>query len=77
MQALARIVVMQAALRLADQGLRFVMQSHDELVFVVLDKDIEESKKTIMVEMIREPAWLEGLPLAVEIGVGQRYGSAK
>src|SRR5262249_15276642 len=32
-QALARVIIMQAALRLADRGLRFVLQVHDELLF--------------------------------------------
>jgi len=74
---LARIVIMQAAVRLARQGLRFVLQAHDELVFVVLDAKVEESKKLILDEMTREPKWLPGLPLAVEIGVGQNYGETK
>lgn len=76
-QALARIVVMQAAVRLAAQGLRFVMQSHDELVFIVPEKDVGEAWGTIEREMTQEPAWLPGLPLAVEIGVGKNYGACK
>ena len=76
-QALARIVIMQAAVRLARQGLRFVLQAHDELVFVVLNAKIEESKKLILNEMTREPKWLLGLPLAVEVGVGVNYGETK
>jgi len=76
-QALARIVVMQAAVRLAGQGLRFVLQAHDELVFAVPDDQVEAAKKTIETEMIREPAWLPGLPLAVEIGTGHNYGECK
>ena len=76
-QALARIVVMQAAVRLAQQGLRFILQAHDELVFVVADDRVKESSEIISAEMIREPKWLPGLPLAVEIGVGQNYGEAK
>lgn len=76
-QALARIVVMQAAVRLASQGLRFVAQAHDELVFVVPDGKVEESKKIITEEMIRQPKWMPNLPLAVEIGVGQNYGECK
>jgi DNA polymerase len=76
-QALARIVVMQAAVRLARQGLRFVSQSHDELIFVLPDSQVEESKLVILEEMIRPPPWLPDLPLAAEIGVGLTYGSCK
>ena len=68
---------MQSAVRLAQKGLRFVLQSHDELVFVVLDAFVEDAKLIIIEEMTRDPDWLPGLPLAVEIGVGQNYGSTK
>jgi DNA polymerase bacteriophage-type len=76
-QALARIVVMQAAVRLAEQGYRFVAQAHDELVFVVPDNQVSQAEKAIWTEMVREPAWLPGLPLATEIGVGRNYGECK
>lgn len=76
-QALARIVVMQAAVRLADRGLRFVLQCHDELVFVVPDVSVQESKAIVAEEMTREPDWLPGLPLAVEVGSGPHYGACK
>lgn len=76
-QALARIVVMQAAVRLAQQGLRFVLQAHDELVFVVPKSDVGAAWGAIEREMVREPDWLPGLPLAVEIGVGDNYGACK
>ena len=76
-QALARIVVMQAALRLARLGYRFVLQAHDELVFVVRNDRVEAAKTDIAFEMVRPVPWLEGLPLAVEIGVGDNYGETK
>jgi DNA polymerase len=76
-QALARIVVMQAAVRLSEKGLRFVMQAHDELVFVVLDAFVEDAKLIIQEEMTRAPAWMPDLPLAVEIGQGANYGACK
>lgn len=76
-QALARIVVMQAAVRLSKQGYRFVLQSHDELVFVVPEHDVGDAAKVIQREMTRRPEWLPELPLATEIGVGDNYGDAK
>lgn len=76
-QALARIVVMQAAVRLADQGLRFCLQAHDELVFLVPNDRVEESKAIISKEMTRDPVWLPGVPLAVEVGSGANYGNCK
>jgi len=76
-QALARIVIMQAALRLANRGYRFVLQAHDELVFVVPKDEVEEAKQIILEEMLRPPPWLPELPLAAEIGVGINYGETK
>jgi DNA polymerase len=77
-QALARIVVMQAAVRLAQQhGLRFVLQAHDELVFVVPHDDVGEAWGAVELEMTRTPDWLPGLPLAVELHVGPNYGACK
>lgn len=77
-QALARIIVMQAAVRLDQKALRFVMQSHDELVFVVPNTAVGDDIKQIIIgEMIRPPTWMPNIPLAVEIGVGQDYGSCK
>jgi hypothetical protein len=76
-QSLARIVIMQAGNRLAKQGLRWVLQAHDELVFVVPTAEVDAAKKTILEEMIRPPSWLSELPLAAEIGVGDNYGETK
>jgi hypothetical protein len=76
-QALARIVIMQAAVRLARIGLRFSLQAHDELVFVVLDAFVGDAKRFIEEEMTTAPSWLPELPLAVEVGVGQNYGDTK
>jgi DNA polymerase len=47
-QALARIVIMQAALRLAERGYRFCLQAHDELVFAVPDDDVNSAKMIIL-----------------------------
>jgi DNA polymerase len=76
-QALARIVVMQAALRLSERGLRFALQVHDELVFVVSETDLGTAKEIILAEMIRQPVWAPDLPLAAEIGHGRSYGDCK
>jgi DNA polymerase-1 len=76
-QALARIVVMQAAVRLARRGYRMILQSHDELLFSVPENNVAAAKIIISEEMTREPKWLPGLPLAVGIGVGDNYGSCK
>ena len=76
-QALARIVIMQAALRLNKRGYPFQLQSHDELVFAVPDDRVKKAREIISEEMVRTPEWLPGLPLAVEIGEGQNYRDCK
>lgn len=74
-QALARVILMQAALRLADRGLRYVLQVHDELVFCIPGEEVDEARVTIAQEMIKPPAWMPDLPLAVEVRTGDDYGS--
>lgn len=81
-QALAYIIVMDAAVRLKGilgriglPGL--AMQVHDELVHVVPDDLAEFTRKVMLEEMTRPVEWAPGLPLAAEAGVGQTYGDAK
>jgi len=84
-QALARIIVMNAALRIRDRGLYtvnprdylFCLQAHDELVFIVRDEELEQAKQLIHAEMIRAPSWGRDIPLVADIGTGKSYGEAK
>lgn len=80
-QALARIVVMDAGVRLrkrfAPMGVQLVLQVHDELVFVVPEKLADECKAIALEEMGRRPGWAPALPLAAEAEYGPSYGDAK
>lgn len=76
-QALARVVISDAALLLDAQGLRFRMQAHDELVFVVPDEEVEWATETISKIMRIPPAWAPELPLGVEVHSGPSYGECK
>lgn len=84
-QALARIVVMNAALRIRDRGLhtvnprdyRFCLQAHDELVFIVRKTEVDNAKKIILEEMTRRPSWAPNAPIDAELGQGASYGEAK
>ncbi len=76
-QALARIVVMNAALRLADRGYKFALQAHDELAFLVPDTDVDNAKEIIHTEMTRRPSWAPDLPLSASTEAGKSYGDAK
>jgi DNA polymerase family A len=76
-QALARVIIMQAALRLARRGYRFILQAHDELIFCIPDDQLEDARAAILQEMTQPPAWCEELPLAVEIKQGLTYGNCE
>ena len=76
-QFLARIIIMNAALRLNDLGYRFVLQSHDELVFIVPTDDVVNAKKIIHRELIRRPSWGRDIPLDAEVNHGPSYGDVK
>ncbi len=84
-QALARIVVMNAALRIRDRGRSepnpgdyfFALQAHDELVFVVKKKYVDRAKTIIHEEMTRRPSWGKDIPIDAELGEGASYGEAK
>jgi DNA polymerase len=84
-QALARIVVMNAALRIRDRGLHtvnpadyfFNLQAHDELVFLVQNAEVDRAKAIILEEMRRRPSWAPDAPIDAELGQGASYGAAK
>lgn len=80
-QALARIVTMEAAvrvrLRLARLGIPLALQVHDELVFVVKAEYEKVTRLVLAHELRQRPAWLPKLPLNCEVGAGPSYGDAK
>ena len=81
-QALARVIVMNAALRIRKCGLdtnnvrdyEFKMQAHDELVYIIKDENLEQAKTIIHTEMTRSPTWGRDIPL---VGTGKSYGECK
>lgn len=82
-QALARIVVMEAGVRiqrrLSALNLRLALQVHDELVYVVPLEHEEAVRLIVAEEMARPVQWLPNLPLAVELSQRgtKSYGDAK
>lgn len=67
-QGLARVVVFQAAARIAAAGHRIVNTEHDSLwILLPGDARLEHNKQAILAEMSREPVWLPGIPLAAEM----------
>lgn len=73
-QALARVVLSQAMLRIEALGYRILNTTHDE-VLVLIPKDGKEEwhVERCAAEMKREPVWLPGIPLDAEWSLGERY----
>ena len=80
-QALARIVVMDAAVRLRKplsmMDVRLAGQVHDELIYVVPEDVANIVKALVLKEMSTAPRWADGLPLSAEAEIGPSYGDAK
>ena len=76
-QALARIVMSKAMLALRKKGYLIPLHTYDEIVLCVPDVSVENAKVEMQRAMTAPPDWMPDLPLAVEIGVGKRYGDAK
>lgn len=72
-QALARIVVGQQMLALADTY-RPVLTVHDAAVCVVPDDEVGEAVKYIVEVMSTPPDWATGLPVACEAKFARSYG---
>ena len=74
-QALARVVVSQAMIRLKKLGYRCKNTKHDSLwLLIPKDNELENHKAIILAEMRRELPWLPGCPLDAEFKVvGERY----
>jgi DNA polymerase len=82
-QALARIHVMDAAVRLRrrfrdyNMGIQLALQAHDELVYIVPDNLAEGVLSRSLYEMRDPPEWAPDLPLDAEGDIGDTYGDAK
>lgn len=73
-EAVSRVIVTQAAIRINRMGYRILNIPHDELLVLVPDDGkAQEHMETCRQEMIRTPAWLPGIPLDAEGSVGVRY----
>jgi len=76
-QALARIVVMEQAVKLHRLGYRLVHFVHDEVVILIEEDRAEEARLEVMEVMRTPPAWAPDLPLDCEAAIGDNYGEAK
>jgi hypothetical protein len=78
-QALARIITMNAAVRMRRHFPHnpLAHQVHDDLVYVVPNDVVPEFRVALREEMSLARDWYATLPLAAEDGAGPNYGDAK
>lgn len=76
-QALARIVMTTAELRLAKHGLHAALSVHDELVFVVPEAVADKAAKAIKLAMEAPVEWMPDLPVECEVNIGTNYKECK
>ena len=72
-QALARIVIGEQMLRIAEQY-KVCLTVHDSVAIVVVEDEAEEAGKFIQDVMATPPTWAPDLPLACEVKMGRSYG---
>lgn len=76
-QALARIVMTTAELRLARHGLRAALSVHDELVFVVKEENVNLVSAVVKQVMEQVVEWMPELPVRCTVANGRNYGECK
>jgi DNA polymerase len=75
-QAVARIVMTDGMLRVSK---RYPIAGtvHDEQIAVVPDEEVADAKTWVLAQMVMEPKYMPGIPLAADGGAHRRYGLAK
>lgn len=71
-QALSRVVLSQAMLRIAERY-KIVLTTHDEVVALAPRVEGMEALNFVLEQLQVTPAWAQGLPLAAEGGYDVRY----
>jgi len=72
-QALARCIIGENMLAVHDKGYYIASMSHDEIISLVPEADIENAYKVQEQIMTTPPAWAHDLPLQVKGGWDVRY----
>jgi DNA polymerase len=72
-QALARIIVANQMLEISKE-LKVVTMTHDEVVCVVKESEVEQATQFMLTEMRKTKDWYADIPLNAEAESGIRYG---
>lgn len=75
-QGTARCIMSDGMLRV-QKRYPVVGTVHDELLCLVPDAEAEAAKDWVLEQMVVEPKYMPGIPLAADGGVHRRYGEAK
>ena len=75
-QAVARCVMTDGMLRI-QKRYPCVLTVHDEAVVLVPEDKAHIAEPWVLEQMVAEPSYMPGIPLAAETGVSKRYGDAK
>jgi DNA polymerase len=75
-QAVARCV-MTDGMRRIQQRYRCILTVHDEVLCAVPEDKAEEAREWIHAQMIADPPYMKGIPLAADSDCALRYGDAK
>ena len=75
-QAVARCVMTDGMVRI-QKRYPCVLTVHDEVVVLVPDDEVVEAEKWVHEQMIKNPWYLDGIPLDADSSYAKRYGDAK
>lgn len=76
-QALARIILVDAEIALANRGIYAALSVHDELIYSVIEQQAPIIEKALNRALTTPVPWLPELVLASESDIGESYGDAK
>lgn len=76
-QALARIIIAAAEIRMYKAGWPAAMQVHDELIYVVRNQLVPKFTKVLEKVLVQQVPWMPSLPVAAEVESGDTYADAK
>ena len=75
-QGTARVVMTDGMLRTSKKY--FICGTvHDEQITIVPDAEVEHAVEWVHAQMVKEPSYLKGIPLAADVKSGKNYGECK
>lgn len=73
-QATAHDILRSALRRLDEKGFQVIAHIHDEIIVECGEEDAQDVARAVQQIMVEAPAWGQGLPLAVEGKIRDRFG---